>query len=145
MDDYPCWGELGPADHLRIAALEAALAGVAEPILEAIHEVADILEQVAEREERDPKRPNSEQNEKKPRKYPWLLAVRWLYCDPSHQAATGAHDLASLLRSGRNVDKRSRKGRIREVVKRSSMGWNPMPLKALTRMPSRARRCRPND
>lgn len=66
MDYYPCWGEMGRADHLRIAALEAELAGVAEPILEAIHVVADMLEQVAEQEERDPKRPNS-QNEKKPR------------------------------------------------------------------------------
>jgi len=40
MDDYPCWGELGPADQLRIVALEAELAGLPEPILEAIHVAA---------------------------------------------------------------------------------------------------------
>jgi hypothetical protein len=67
MDDYPCWGELAPADQLRIVALEAELAGLPEPILEAIHAAADILEQVAEQELLDSELSSSSRQEKKPR------------------------------------------------------------------------------
>lgn len=45
MDTYPHWGQLAPADRLRLAALEAELAKVRRPFLEAICEGADVLEQ----------------------------------------------------------------------------------------------------
>jgi hypothetical protein len=46
MDDYPRWDELGLLDRLRIASLEAELAGVADPFLDAMHAAADLLEQL---------------------------------------------------------------------------------------------------
>lgn len=44
MDDYPNWDELRLDDRLRIAALEAELAGVADSFLQAIHAAANLLE-----------------------------------------------------------------------------------------------------
>ncbi len=44
MDAYPRWDELGAADRLRIAALEAESVGLPEPFLEALHAAADLLE-----------------------------------------------------------------------------------------------------
>ena len=46
MTDYPRWDDLGPADRLRIAALEAELAGVNWAVVEAMCEAADLLERV---------------------------------------------------------------------------------------------------
>lgn len=46
MDDYPRWDELGAADRLRIAALEAEAVGLAERFLDAMHASADMLEQL---------------------------------------------------------------------------------------------------
>lgn len=46
MDSYPRWDELRLDDRLRIAALEAQVAGVAEPFLEAIHATAYLLEKL---------------------------------------------------------------------------------------------------
>ena len=44
MIDYPYWSKLPPADRLRIAALEAELAGVDWVFVRVICEAADTLE-----------------------------------------------------------------------------------------------------
>ena len=53
MDTYPHWGQLAPADRLRLAALEAELAKVRRPYPEAICEAADLLEQLTEAETKE--------------------------------------------------------------------------------------------
>ena len=44
MQDYPHWNVLPAADRLRLAALEAELAGVDPILIETICDAADLLE-----------------------------------------------------------------------------------------------------
>lgn len=79
MDTYPHWGQLTPADSLRLAALEAELAKVRPAFVEAICRAADLLERLATGQEPRPDRdevPRTDEKEsrrksqKEPRRKP---------------------------------------------------------------------------